>query len=161
MRKLVFYPDKCTGCAICTMACVISHANGNVLDFRASRIRVINNKQKIIQVVSVCYQCEEAYCISTCPTGALLRDESLGFIRVNKDLCISCGSCVEACPYKGVILSSTDVKPIICDLCGGDPVCVKWCPFDAIRYIDVDEKSLPEIKKLRQQVVDLLRKALE
>jgi Fe-S-cluster-containing hydrogenase component 2 len=25
----------------------------------------------------------------------------------------------------------------MCTLCGGDPQCVKWCPFEALSYVEV------------------------
>jgi len=157
MKKLVFYPEKCTGCAICTVACVIEHADKNVLDFKTSRIRIRVDKQKIIQVANVCVQCEEAYCVSACPVGALSRDEVLGIIKVNKDLCVSCGSCVEACPYKGIILSHVDAKPIICDLCSGNPQCVKWCPFNALEYVDINEKNISLVRAEREKMINLIK----
>jgi len=157
MKKLLFYPEKCTGCAICMVACVTNHADKNLLDFRTSRIRVQVDKQRVLQVVNVCVQCEEAYCILACPEGALSRDEVLGFIKVNKDLCRSCGSCVEACPYKGIILSHTDIKPIICDLCYGDPQCVKWCPFNALEYLDVNEETISSVKIAREKMINLIK----
>lgn len=157
MKKLVFYPERCTGCAICTVACVTKHTDGNLLDFKTSRIRVRVDKQKILQVTNVCVQCEEAYCVSACPVGALSKDNVLGYIKVDKDLCISCGSCVEACPYKGIILSHVDVKPIICDLCYGDPQCVKWCPFNALEYLDINEKTISLVKLAREKMISLIK----
>ena len=50
----ILYPEKCTGCAICMMACVTKHANENLLDFKNSRIRVRVDKQRILQAVNVC-----------------------------------------------------------------------------------------------------------
>lgn len=157
MKKLVFYPERCTGCAICTVACVTRHTEGNLLDFKTSKIRIRVDKQKILQVANVCVQCEETYCISACPVGALSRDDSLGFIRVDKNLCISCGSCVEACPYKGIILSHVDVKPIICDLCFGDPQCVKWCPFKALEYLEINEETISLVKSEREKMINLIK----
>jgi len=155
MKKLVYDPQKCTGCSICTMACIINHTNANVIDTKISRIRIRVNKEKLVQVANVCVQCEEAYCINTCPTGALSRDEKLGFITVNRDICISCGACVGACPYGGIILSHLDNKPLICDLCNGEPLCVKWCPFDAIKYIEVSDENIHSIKELRDKMINL------
>jgi ferredoxin len=27
----------------------------------------------------------------------------------------------------------------MCTLCGGDPQCVKYCPYDALSYIEMDD----------------------
>lgn len=29
-------------------------------------------------------------------------------------------------------------KALKCDLCGGDPECVKFCPRNAIEFMDID-----------------------
>jgi len=75
----------------------------------------------------------------------------------SKDLCISCESCVKACPYKGIILSHIDGKPIICDLCYGDPECVKWCPFNALEYLDINEKTISSVKIIRERMINLIK----
>jgi Fe-S-cluster-containing hydrogenase component 2 len=43
-------------------------------------------------------------------------------------------TCAEACPL-GAVFIHQDVKtPITCDLCMGDPECVKWCPTKALEF---------------------------
>ena len=41
----------------------------------------------------------------------------------------------------GIIRSNPDTgKPEhMCTLCGGDPQCVKYCPFDALSYVVMDD----------------------
>jgi Fe-S-cluster-containing dehydrogenase component len=71
-------------------------------------------------------------------------------ILVNVTKCRGCRSCQLACSYvrhgvfnpdKSVIVLERDIEtqhtapmiqPIGCDLCGGDPACVKACPYEAL-----------------------------
>lgn len=51
---------------------------------------------------------------------------------------------MDACKYDAIKL--TDQKAIICDLCSGDPECVKHCPTTALDYAEAPESTeTPEI----------------
>jgi Fe-S-cluster-containing hydrogenase component 2 len=61
-------------------------------------------------------------------------------MRVQTDVasdsaCTGCGTCVQACPFGMIALSSETGTALICDLCGGDPSCVKRCATGAIAYV--------------------------
>ena len=45
--------------------------------------------------------------------------------------CVLCQACVAACPIAGS-LRVFEGELLKCDLCGGDPQCVKYCPTDAL-----------------------------
>ena len=84
-----------------------------------------------------CYQCGDgAKCVEACPTAALSVDTSknLNTIKVDTTKCTrtarnsSCTLCLDKCPGKTVTFHPTTSEPLICDLCGGDPECVKVCP---------------------------------
>jgi len=78
--------------------------------------------------VSVCTLCEA--CVKACEPGAIVLNEK-GYLELKKELCTHCGACAEACPHN-VIWFDEDENPILCDMCGGDPQCVRWCKYDAI-----------------------------
>jgi Fe-S-cluster-containing dehydrogenase component len=40
---------------------------------------------------------------------------------------------VTACNYDAIKLDASS-RPLICDLCGGEPECVKRCPTNALRF---------------------------
>ncbi|MFH1522540.1 MAG: 4Fe-4S binding protein [Patescibacteria group bacterium] len=40
-------------------------------------------------------------CVEVCPVEALKREE---IVKIDKSLCIDCGSCVAACKYKAISL---------------------------------------------------------
>ena len=49
---------------------------------------------------------------------------------VNKDTCISCSACVDACPVDAISMNDkAKVDPDTCTDCGA---CVDECPVDAI-----------------------------
>jgi len=58
-----------------------------------------------------------------------------GRVHIVEEHCISCGSCMEACPYDGIYLHVTLDVYLKCDLCRGrscGPVCVEVCPTGAL-----------------------------
>jgi Fe-S-cluster-containing hydrogenase component 2 len=83
-----------------------------------------------------CMQCEEAACVTVCPVAALARNAKTGAIEVVDGRCIGCRACVAACPFGAIAMLERDVA-YKCDLCGGDPACVRFCPTKALEYVEV------------------------
>ncbi len=52
--------------------------------------------------------------------------------RVDEELCISCGICVDSCPVEAIVLHENDIAEIDADKCEAHNVCVEVCPVDAI-----------------------------
>ncbi len=46
-----------------------------------------------------CLHCEDAACVTVCPTGASYKRAEDGIVLVDEELCIGCGLCAWACPY--------------------------------------------------------------
>ena len=92
----------------------------------------------------VCSQCKVPVCADACPVEALTRKNEV--VELDKDLCISCMKCVEACPFGAMYAHNQVEHPIKCDLCGGHPQCVEKCPKQAIRFIP--ETALGGSKRL-------------
>lgn len=136
--------DKCTGCRLCEMACSMAHSYG--LNPHMSRIKVEMFDVPEIMGTVVCKQCEEpAPCQEACPVDVITRDSETSAIQVDMEGCISCGQCLEACPIDAVRYTPDEEKALICDLCDGDPECVKICPPDCIEIKDIEDigRDLP------------------
>lgn len=124
---LSFDSKKCVNCQICSVVCSLRHLNQ--IKPSASAIRIYREGRYADPEALFCNQCAEEYCINACPEDALEKD-SEGVVRFNKDLCTACMACVDACP-KVAYDSETD-HVVICDLCDGETLCVKWCPENAV-----------------------------
>ena len=86
----------------------------------------------------VCLQCKKPPCSEACPVNAIGR-ESDGVVKIDYDKCIGCEACVTECPF-GVMMALPD-KVVKCELCGGDPQCVKYCITGAIEYGDLETEA--------------------
>ena len=65
--------------------------------------------------------------MSACPVDAISVDAETGAKVVSDAACVGCKVCTIACPFGTVNYNADTGKVIKCDLCGGDPVCVKAC----------------------------------
>jgi len=92
----------------------------------ASRVRVFMPFPGC-EVPHLCAQCSDYPCVGSCPVQALSTDPNTKSVIVDRAKCIGCGKCVKACPGGVPFLHPGDNKATICDLCGGDPECVKVC----------------------------------
>ena len=145
--------DKCTGCRLCEMACSLHHEQE--CSTTKSRIKIVRDEEFGNHLVLACTQCAEAYCAESCPMEALRRDEETSAVLVDEELCNGCEACVAACPIDAITLDND--KNIIskCDLCGGDPECVKWCSREAI-VVKEDDISSSERKSTMEKTSRLL-----
>jgi carbon-monoxide dehydrogenase iron sulfur subunit len=119
---------KCSGCRRCEVNCSFFHT-GEVGRSR-SRIKVVKIESRGIDVPVVCQQCLERYC-ARCPESAIAIGER-GEIVVSRDRCTACGTCERLCPIGAIEL--LDGIPLVCDLCGGDPSCVRECNLGAVTF---------------------------
>jgi Fe-S-cluster-containing dehydrogenase component len=135
---MVFNPirvrdDVCSGCRSCETACVF-HREG-LIGTSAARIRIVKDEAEGSDQPRLCRMCVDPACVSACPNGALGRSENgEGMIRLDKSLCQACGACLHACPFGSLFIDPRDGTPLVCDLCGGDPACVKRCTTGAIVF---------------------------
>jgi carbon-monoxide dehydrogenase iron sulfur subunit len=136
-KLIVCDPDKCLGCLICEFACSAHKEKGT--DPSLSRIRVVNFEPTGSMAIA-CVLCDDTPCVRVCPRKALRQNEETGTIIVDESKCNACGWCFGACPFGAIAFNPTRKKVMICDLCDGEPECVKYCPFEgALTYTTVDE----------------------
>ena len=117
---------RCKGCRYCESVC--SYAHTGAITPTRSRIRIKSDPLKGRDVPVVCQQCKEEPCVKACPFGAIVEDEKLGIVVIHEEDCKGCGACKEVCPFGAIFIDSNSGKALKCDLCGGDPLCVKICP---------------------------------
>jgi Fe-S-cluster-containing hydrogenase component 2 len=106
----------------------------------------------------VCQQCEEAPCIAVCPVGALSIDEELARVVIDHDRCIKCKLCLTACPFGSMGYDTIGKKVIKCELCEGDPVCVRFCDPGAITYVDAGTANLRKARSVGERLQETLKK---
>jgi Fe-S-cluster-containing hydrogenase component 2 len=116
--------SKCSGCRKCEIACSLFHENRIWPD--ASRIRVFMLVPGL-EFPHFCAQCEDYPCVKACPVDALSVSRKTGAVLVNNKKCIACGKCIDACPGRIPHMHPKENYIVICDLCNGDPQCVKVC----------------------------------
>jgi Fe-S-cluster-containing dehydrogenase component len=83
-----------------------------------------------------CLQCVDPQCMRSCPTGAIRVDAATGGRIIVEKSCMGCQNCIQNCPYTPprIRFNKAKKKAVKCDLCGGDPACVKACPQGALTY---------------------------
>jgi len=156
---LVFDHEKCTGCRLCEMVCSVRHTGVN--NPTRSRIHVIKWPMEGFELPMLCQQCEEAPCIAVCPKDALSRDLVLGRVLLNYDLCIGCKMCVIACPFGGMGIDTVVQQVIKCDLCDGDPACVRFCGSGALQFVPANRVNLMKKRDAGWKFSELMKKSLE
>lgn len=137
----------------CVLACSLQH--GNTIGPANSMILPVSLKKQVINLPVVCRQCAKPLCADACPMGAISRNTETGAMIVDSELCIGCGACMIACPLGGISVNAEAGHAVKCDLCGGDPLCVQFCGYDAIDYITEQEAIIRSKKQGLRHILDL------
>ena len=132
---LVVDEDHCTTCMQCMHVCaLVKHGVGShelaLIQMNAHTLYVLEN------AAQPCLQCVDPQCLRYCPNEAMKVDEKTGARVIDQVRCIGCQTCIQSCPYDPPRIRFDRVrkKAVKCDLCGGDPECVKVCPTGALKY---------------------------
>ena len=168
---LVIDLDTCVGCQACATSCKAWNSSGNsappadtdpygadpsgVWFNRVHTYEVKNEQGESITVnfPRSCLHCDNAPCVTVCPTGASYKREEDGIVLVNPDTCIGCRLCSWACPYGAREYDQTDGVMKKCTLCVDKiyneelpehsrvPACVAACPTGARSFGDLADPN--------------------
>ena len=150
-KELTIDPEKCVACRTCELACSLTKTGR--CNPSEARIRVIAFDEEAFYTPTVCFQCQEAWCAQTCPAAAISKNMETGGLIVDKDKCVGCRMCTMTCPFGQIFISKSTGKSSKCDLCGGDPTCVKFCPTGAIKFEKTDSLAHDRRKLLAKNLM--------
>ena len=166
---------RCVGCNACTVACRAEHGrpagvnHHKIVKYEFGKYP----KARMGFIPMPCMHCRETPCVNVCPTKASERRDD-GIVLVDKEKCIGCRACMQACPYQArqflwdmqSYFANTrtpfeqkkqkGLAPGIvvkCNFCehrlaeGKQPSCVFTCPAQARYFGDLDDPE-SEVAKL-------------
>ncbi len=167
---LVIDLDICVGCHACAVNCKEWNSGGHaapltdVDPYGAKPIGVWFNRihtfeasagdgepSRTVHFPKSCLHCEDAACVTVCPTGASFKREEDGIVLVNEDKCIGCKLCSWACPYGAREYDADEGVMKKCTLCidriyntnmdevDRVPACVSTCPASARHFGDLGD----------------------
>ncbi len=164
-KILVHDATLCTGCLRCMTTCSTYHFGATSLT--KSRIQIMRHEghaltrmdevDDLIFQPMTCQQCDKPRCQELCPARAIDRDPKTRAMMVNYNRCIGCRTCVAVCPFGAMRYDTVRKKVFKCDLCDGDPQCVKFCPQEALQFVPKDVSNTLKIDALSRKLIELQR----
>jgi Fe-S-cluster-containing dehydrogenase component len=137
---------RCIGCHACTVACKAEN-EVPVGSFRTwvqyAEKGTFPDVRRHFAVLR-CNHCSSAPCVTICPVNALEKRTD-GIVDLDRDECIGCRACMQACPYDALYLNEDRGTVEKCHFCAHrvernlEPACVTVCPEQAIIHGDVDD----------------------
>ena len=154
MPHVMILRKKCSGCHMCELACSAYHEGA----YRPSVARLFSDCNPTTAEIKgrTCLQTGCSKCQEACPEDAIetreitvkpsgdfagkekVGDEVKGYVLVvNEDKCTNCGDCYDVCPYDVINEHPDRQKAFKCDLCDGDPQCIKFCQNPFVLAVDL------------------------
>ena len=173
---LVIDLDTCVGCHACVVNCKEWNTGGEgapLADRDAygaapegawlNRIHsyeiLSDDGAQVVHFPKSCLHCDDAPCVTVCPTGASHKRAEDGIVLVEEDKCIGCGLCAWACPYGAREMDPVEKVMKKCTLCVDRiyndnlaeedrvPACVRTCPANARHFGDLADPA-SEVSRL-------------
>jgi Fe-S-cluster-containing hydrogenase component 2 len=119
---------------------------------KKAAISVVRDEFLRYEMPIVCTQCEDPVCLKFCHQNAYSIDED-GVVIRDDDKCIGCRMCAVLCPYNAI--TTLDGEIIKCDLCDGDPKCVKYCSTEAVQYLEETEDLEKRRREMAERILNL------
>ncbi len=170
---LVIDLDTCVGCHACVVACKgwntqsqpspLSDSDPYGADPSGTFLNRVHSYEvtpeqgtaQLVHFPKSCLHCEDAPCVTVCPTGASYKRTEDGIVLVNESDCNGCGLCAWACPYGARELDAAEGVMKKCTLCVDRiyndnlpeedrvPACVRTCPAGARHFGDLSDPDSP------------------
>lgn len=131
-KVILHDPNRCTGCRQCMTACSFKNFNTYNYDLSLCKL-ILGLHDEFIRIH--CHHCSDPMCRAACPVGAISKDAETGIVTVDKMRCIGCKACSWACPISIPQMQRGLKAMTKCDLCDGDPSCIKVCSAKAIQLV--------------------------
>ena len=146
MKVIFVEQDRCLACRSCEQVCSFQDSGGFRRENASIWVRIDLDFRQIFTIT--CLQCDLAYCMEACPTGAIQRDPGTRAVVVDEALCVGCRMCVNACPFGCMHFDAKRRIAAKCNLCNGDPKCVQSCMAEALHFGDINELAAIKRKKV-------------
>lgn len=167
---LVIDLDVCVGCQACVVNCKAWNSGGYGAPLadkepwgnqpsgawlnRVHGYETSHNKNAaVVHFPKSCLHCDDAPCVTVCPTGASIKRREDGIVLVDESKCMGCGLCAWACPYGAREMDPSEGIMKKCTLCVDRiyndnlpeedqvPACVRSCPTNARHFGDFNDPS--------------------
>jgi sulfite dehydrogenase (quinone) subunit SoeB len=183
---LVIDLDTCVGCHACAVNCKEWNTGGEagiLSDYDKygaepdgvwlNRIHSYESGNgsacRTVNLPRSCLHCEDALCVTVCPTGASYKRAEDGIVLIDTDICIGCKLCSWACPYGAREFDEEVGVMRKCTLCidrienqdlpeaEREPACVATCPSRARHFGDLADPQSKVSRLVKERGgVDLL-----
>lgn len=188
--------NKCIGCGSCLRACKLENnvpmepefnrtwveryviteddeylvdspnagINGFTADYMNAKYQNLDIRKSFF-VPKLCNQCDNPPCVQVCPVAATYSTKE-GVVLVDRNACIGCRYCIQACPYGARFLDPILKIVDKCTWCyhrinkGLLPACVEVCPVGARIFADFADPDDPGGQLLRDKTIGVLKPSL-
>ncbi len=146
MKRVYVNEEWCLGCHLCEYVCAFANSGLKDMAYALKDKKIfprihVESGDRVTFAVS-CRHCADPLCVKSCIAGAIRREN--GVVRIDRDKCVGCLTCVLVCPY-GALSPGEDGVMQKCELCvengTGTPACVASCPNRAIVFEERGEKA--------------------
>ncbi len=152
MEKIIWVDYAlCTGCETCRLVC--SYNKEGIFWPSLARIKLWREKDQGQVYPLTCKQCASPPCADACLMNIITKDPVSGVNIRETEMCIGCRACQAACPFDAGVYHLQQDIVVSCDTCQGEPVCVKFCPHQALAFTDLDEMKRKKQKKRAEQSI--------